>query len=158
MSQAGAADRSITVGRDANNCVITSGNGNIVTIYQTVAAVATTLSGGKNPYLGLLAFTELDADRFFGREKLVSNLWERFRDLIGSPPADQTARLLAILGPSGSGKSSLARAGLVPELARRPVSQRQQPAAKQGVATVSYTHLRAHETGRNLVCRLLLEK
>src|SRR5678809_1013484 len=26
------------------------------------------------------------------------------------------------------------------------------------VATVSYTHLRAHETGRNLVCRLLLEK
>ena len=27
-----------------------------------------------------------------------------------------------------------------------------------GVDTVSYTHLRAHETGRNLVCRLLLEK
>ena len=29
---------------------------------------------------------------------------------------------------------------------------------KIGMATVSYTHLRAHETGRNLVCRLLLEK
>ena len=28
----------------------------------------------------------------------------------------------------------------------------------QGFAPVSYTHLRAHETGRNLVCRLLLEK
>ena len=27
-----------------------------------------------------------------------------------------------------------------------------------GTMTVSYTHLRAHETGRNLVCRLLLEK
>ena len=27
-----------------------------------------------------------------------------------------------------------------------------------GAASVSYTHLRAHETGRNLVCRLLLEK
>ena len=26
------------------------------------------------------------------------------------------------------------------------------------ITTVSYTHLRAHETGRNLVCRLLLEK
>ena len=26
------------------------------------------------------------------------------------------------------------------------------------IAPVSYTHLRAHETGRNLVCRLLLEK
>ena len=28
----------------------------------------------------------------------------------------------------------------------------------QSIHTVSYTHLRAHETGRNLVCRLLLEK
>src|SRR5674476_428710 len=28
----------------------------------------------------------------------------------------------------------------------------------QRLAPVSYTHLRAHETGRNLVCRLLLEK
>ena len=27
-----------------------------------------------------------------------------------------------------------------------------------GISAVSYTHLRAHETGRNLVCRLLLEK
>ena len=27
-----------------------------------------------------------------------------------------------------------------------------------GTSAVSYTHLRAHETGRNLVCRLLLEK
>ena len=30
--------------------------------------------------------------------------------------------------------------------------------AQRGAWTVSYTHLRAHETGRNLVCRLLLEK
>ena len=29
---------------------------------------------------------------------------------------------------------------------------------RNGSGTVSYTHLRAHETGRNLVCRLLLEK
>ena len=29
---------------------------------------------------------------------------------------------------------------------------------KDNLVTVSYTHLRAHETGRNLVCRLLLEK
>ena len=29
---------------------------------------------------------------------------------------------------------------------------------RDGLGTVSYTHLRAHETGRNLVCRLLLEK
>src|SRR5674476_761095 len=31
------------------------------------------------------------------------------------------------------------------------------PAHKRGPTSVSYTHLRAHETGRNLVCRLLLE-
>src|SRR5665213_2166063 len=30
--------------------------------------------------------------------------------------------------------------------------------AEQGRDSVSYTHLRAHETGRNLVCRLLLEQ
>ena len=30
--------------------------------------------------------------------------------------------------------------------------------SRRGYGTVSYTHLRAHETGRNLVCRLLLEK
>src|SRR5678810_434122 len=30
--------------------------------------------------------------------------------------------------------------------------------ARYGYTPVSYTHLRAHETGRNLVCRLLLEK
>src|SRR5674476_1214023 len=35
-----------------------------------------------------------------------------------------------------------------------PLRRRKQ----HGVGAVSYTHLRAHETGRNLVCRLLLEK
>ena len=30
--------------------------------------------------------------------------------------------------------------------------------SERGFQAVSYTHLRAHETGRNLVCRLLLEK
>ena len=32
------------------------------------------------------------------------------------------------------------------------------PGADAIITAVSYTHLRAHETGRNLVCRLLLEK
>src|SRR5678810_222 len=35
---------------------------------------------------------------------------------------------------------------------------RQAGSSLRDVVTVSYTHLRAHETGRNLVCRLLLEK
>jgi hypothetical protein len=57
-------------------------------------------------YLGLLTFQEQDAGRFFGREMLVAELIERVRR---SP-------FLAVLGPSGSGKSSVVRAGLIPML------------------------------------------
>ncbi len=73
---------------------------------------------GENPYKGLLAFQETDGDRFFGRETQIADLWKRLRSLYES--AD-TIRLLPIYGPSGSGKSSLARAGLIPELARKPI-------------------------------------
>ena len=68
-----------------------------------------------NPYVGLDTFEEKDADCFFGREALVEQeLWPAFQALTGSPP-----RLLALLGPSGSGKSSVARAGLLPLLTAR---------------------------------------
>jgi WD40 repeat protein len=59
-----------------------------------------------NPYLGLLTFQEADAARFFGRDVLVADLIERVR---GAP-------FLVVLGASGSGKSSLVRAGLIPQL------------------------------------------
>ena len=76
---------------------------------------------GANPYLGLVAFQEKDADRFFGREKLTAKLWEKLGDL-NEPGIDGAkTRLLPILGPSGSGKSSVARAGLISELARKPL-------------------------------------
>jgi energy-coupling factor transporter ATP-binding protein EcfA2 len=58
------------------------------------------------PYLGLDAFHEDDHDKFFGRRDLVAKLIERLAD----------NRLLAVVGPSGSGKSSLVRAGLIPAL------------------------------------------
>jgi WD40 repeat protein len=67
-------------------------------------------SGAANPYKGLRAFTEADASDFFGREALTGRLLARLED-----PVD---RFLAVVGPSGSGKSSVLRAGLVAALRR----------------------------------------
>ncbi len=58
---------------------------------------------GEAPYRGLEYFDVDDAPWFFGRERLTARLVERIR----------TTRLLAVVGASGSGKSSLVRAGLV---------------------------------------------
>ncbi|BFU45116.1 hypothetical protein [Krasilnikovia sp. MM14-A1004] len=58
------------------------------------------------PYVGLAAFEQTDAERFFGRGSLTDDLVERL---------DRTP-LLAVFGASGSGKSSLLRAGLLPRL------------------------------------------
>ncbi|HEC84902.1 MAG TPA: hypothetical protein ENI48_06635, partial [Thioploca sp.] len=77
-------------------------------------------ASGPNPYLGLSAFQEEDAQRFFGREALTEKLWETFSNLLHPEPNRKPPpRLLPILGPSGSGKSSVARAGLVPALKHR---------------------------------------
>ena len=59
------------------------------------------------PFKGLAPFQMADAPYFFGRERLVAELIAR---LVGAP-------LLGIVGPSGSGKSSVLRAGLLPALA-----------------------------------------
>ncbi|MGQ9851707.1 MAG: ATP-binding protein, partial [Aggregatilineaceae bacterium] len=61
---------------------------------------------GTCPYVGLRPFTEQDAERFFGREQLVEKLLQQ----VEKHPA------MFVAGPSGSGKSSLARAGLIPAL------------------------------------------
>jgi DNA-binding SARP family transcriptional activator/WD40 repeat protein len=61
------------------------------------------------PYKGLAPYDSADAEVFFGRDGEVAACLERLRS---SP-------LLVIAGPSGSGKSSLVRAGLVPALRRR---------------------------------------
>ena len=58
------------------------------------------------PYKGLVAFEPEDSELFFGREELVSSLVQRLEE----------SAFLAVVGPSGSGKSSLVRAGVVPEL------------------------------------------
>lgn len=58
------------------------------------------------PYRGLRVFDEEDAQFFFGRDAEIQRLLEKLK----------STRFLAVLGPSGSGKSSLVRAGLVPAL------------------------------------------
>ncbi|KPV52166.1 hypothetical protein SE17_17085, partial [Kouleothrix aurantiaca] len=63
-----------------------------------------------NPYKGLRAFQEADASDFFGRDALIDTLLDR----LNQPGPFQ--RFLAVVGPSGSGKSSVVRAGVVPAL------------------------------------------
>ncbi len=70
---------------------------------------------GLCPYKGLDYFDEADAELFIGREALTEKLVERVHALAGSSTAGQS-RFFAIVGASGSGKSSLLRAGLVPTL------------------------------------------
>ena len=61
---------------------------------------------GENPFPGLAAFQEQDADRFFGRAREVTHAAKRL----------QERALLGVVGLSGVGKSSMVRAGLVPAL------------------------------------------
>ena len=59
-----------------------------------------------NPFPGLRAFEEEEDILFFGREKQIDELLRKLR----------TSRFLAIIGSSGSGKSSLVRSGMLPSL------------------------------------------
>lgn len=70
-------------------------------------ATAARSGRSSNPYKGLRAFEETDADKFFGREAMTAELVDRVR---------HGQRLVAVVGPSGSGKSSVVRAGLLPRL------------------------------------------
>ena len=65
-----------------------------------------------NPYKGLRAFEEADAADFFGREALTQQLLARLGE------GGDLNRFLAVIGPSGSGKSSVVKAGLIPALRR----------------------------------------
>jgi WD40 repeat protein/class 3 adenylate cyclase len=63
-----------------------------------------------NPYKGLRAFEETDAQDFFGREALTREILARLTE------SGERSRFLAVVGPSGSGKSSVVKAGVVPAL------------------------------------------
>ena len=77
--------------------------------HQAPDGAETKMSDGREcPYVGLSAFDVGDAGHFFGRERLTEELVARVR----------SRRFTAVFGASGSGKSSLLRAGLLPRLSR----------------------------------------
>jgi len=57
-----------------------------------------------HPYPGLASFTEDDSEYFFGREAEVEQMWRKL----------EGPHLLGIVGPSGAGKTSFIRAGVIP--------------------------------------------
>ena len=74
--------------------------------------IITPIISPPNPYKGLRPFVETDVGIFYGREKPLQRILQR---LIEDGPYQ---RFLAIVGASGSGKSSLVNAGIIPALHR----------------------------------------
>ena len=92
---------------------IALGDGNVFTINQilqvTASAIQTRQLNPTSPYRGLKKFEFNNKDLFFGRDRAIANLIEVI---------SQTNFIL-LLGASGSGKSSLVRAGIIPQIAER---------------------------------------
>jgi DNA-binding SARP family transcriptional activator/WD40 repeat protein len=85
----------------------------VVQLREALAvAVDPTFVAARNPYRGLEAFEQADAVDFFGREHAVA-------EMVG---VLETEHLLVVVGPSGIGKSSVVKAGLVPALRRGAVT------------------------------------
>ena len=70
----------------------------------------------QSPFKGLLVFEEQDADIFFGRETFTADLVIRLSQIHKDNSISQATSFLALVGASGSGKSSIARAGLIPAI------------------------------------------
>ena len=66
-----------------------------------------------NPFKGLQTFYEADAEDFFGRDRLVSEVVRRL---------NEGETLVTLVGPSGSGKSSVVRAGVLPALRKNAIT------------------------------------
>jgi hypothetical protein len=72
------------------------------------------------PYPGFLPFDVDDAAVFYGRETEIRETLDLFNILWDRRLEATQPRLIVVMGPSGSGKSSLARAGIFPRLRKRP--------------------------------------
>jgi len=83
---------------------------------------------GGSPFLGLSAYNPTDTHLFFGRNQAITTLLENVSNQVKSGRA-----FCLILGPSGTGKSSLVNAGILPKL----LDER----GYDGIGVVSYTQL-----------------
>ena len=88
---------------------------------EPTAIVSPRRAEERNPYKGLRAFTEADAPDFFGRGALTRRLVTRLSE------AGPGSRFLAVVGPSGGGKSSVVRAGLVPAIRQGALEGQEDP-------------------------------
>src|SRR5262249_1501751 len=107
-------------GRAAAEQVLAALRGEAVAPGGAAAGQGPAWPGG--PYLGLVPFEERDARLFYGRDELADKLAERLAERPGG------AGILLVAGESGSGKSSLLRAGLLP----RPAAGALGPGAGRG--------------------------
>jgi len=78
---------------------------------QTIMFDSMQIANIVNPYKGLRAFEQADSDDFYGREELITRLLGRLNEVF-----HPMARFLAVVGASGSGKSSVIKAGVLPAL------------------------------------------
>lgn len=111
-------DRSVKINRDVNKSIIIPGDRNTANITITnyyyreevqIVPVESTNTAEENipcPYRGLFHFGPNDSEFFYGREVFIQKLFT----------TTQTRNFIPVLGASGSGKSSLVMAGLVPKL------------------------------------------
>jgi hypothetical protein len=94
--------------------------GGLESLARELVRIALDAQGGfrwdasRPPFPGLLAFQEEDAAVYFGRDDDIRRLIERLE----ARRAQGGAKLITLLGSSGSGKSSLLRAGVIPRLKR----------------------------------------
>ncbi|MGD1889525.1 MAG: toll/interleukin-1 receptor domain-containing protein, partial [Cyclobacteriaceae bacterium] len=119
-----------------------------------------TWKGEGSPYPGLLSFQKEDAAVFFGRDEEI----KAGIDLLNQMQRHDLASMALILGASGSGKSSLMRAGILPRLGKdkknwlviEPLRPKNEPIRELSVAIVS-TFKRYNESKNLAQVRKILE-
>lgn len=100
---------------DDNNFNLVQGDNNVITLNRTkiiqisVDEIKTREFKEASPYKGLKRFEAADKDRFFGRDQFLTGLVNEL----------EKTNLILLLGASGSGKSSVIRAGLIPWLSQK---------------------------------------